>query len=217
MQRTLLFYITLLVLVIPGGACRQSDRALPPGRSGVEARDEVIVDEQDSGMELEGVWRGVEVEGAFGERCVWAPPNPTVPNDFGYRQYDSSLSAYAYVRPDLPRAGTYEIFAHWCAPPEAMQGAQRLATISEIEVHPTRGRVAYVPVQVNMAQPPGGWQSLGRFYLEEDGLLIVSNLEGTTNGAVVVDAFSFLFRTPEREETPILGPPVTPPQPSPTP
>lgn len=217
MQRKFSGLFTTIVLLAFLAACGPSDGAPATTTRQPQPLDGVIVDDQDPGMELNGIWREVDVDGAYGEHCVWAPLNPTVPNEFGYTMYDSSLAAYAYVRPELPQAGTYEIFAHWCAPPEAMSGGQQLATLSEIEVHPTRGRVAYVPVQANMAQAGGGWHSLGRFYLEEDGSLIVSNAEGDNNGAVVVDAFRFVFRTAEREATRSFGPPVTPPQPSATP
>lgn len=217
MQRYYSSLFTTIVLLVLLAACGPPQGAPATTTRQLQPLDGVIVDDQDPGMELNGIWREVELDGAHGERCVWAPMNPIVPNEFGYTMYDSSLSAYAYVHPELSRAGTYEIFAHWCAPPEAMSGGQQLATMSEIEVHPTRGRVAYVPVQVNMTQAGDEWHSLGRFYLEEDGMLIVSNAEGKNNGAVVVDAFRFVFRTAEREATRSFGPPVPPPQPSPTP
>jgi hypothetical protein len=206
----------MLSLILAAGCDSTGEVPLQAGTATTPVTDEgIIVDDQDARVELNGVWREVEVAGAYGGRCLWAPLNPIVPNDYGYIQYDGSLSAYAYVRPDLPQPGTYEIRAHWCAPRTA---GEPIATISEIEVHATRGRVAYIPVQANMTQPGEAWVSLGRFYLEKDGSLIVSNREGPNNGAVVFDAFQFIFRTSEREKAPPAGPLQPPsPQPSPTP
>jgi hypothetical protein len=215
-QTSFLLPLILLGLALAAGCDGAEETPLRKRTPAAPATNEgIIVDDQDATVELNGVWREVEVAGAYGGRCLWAPLNPTVPNEYGYTQYDSSGSAYAYVRPDLPQPGTYEIRAHWCAPRAV---GEPIATISEIEVHPTRGRVAYTPVQVNMTQPGDAWVSLGRFYLEEDGLLIVSNAAGPNNGAVVFDAFQFIFRTSEREEAPPAGPlQPPPPQPSPTP
>lgn len=214
MRRPYFFLITLAFLTLLMMGCNSEQGA--PVEASVEP-DGIVVDDGDEQMELEGVWSEVAVDGAYGDHCVWAPPNPVMPSEFGYREYASSLSAYAYVRPELPQPGTYEIFTRWCAPPGSVTGGEPTATIAELQVHPTRGRVAYTPVQVNMARETGEWSSLGRFYLERDGFLIVSNLEGPNNGAVVVDAFRFVFRTSQREEPPAAGPPAPPPQPSPTP
>lgn len=214
MHRRTCFLLALSLLLLINAGC--GGDAIAPAGASVEAEG-IVVDDRDVQMELDGVWQEVEVDGAYGDGCVWAPPNPTVPNDFGYTAYESSLSAYAYVRPNLPRPGTYEVFARWCAPPPGTLGGESVSTVSEIQVHPTRGRVAYTPVQANMARVTEQWSSLGRFYLERDGFLIVNNLEGPNNGAVVVDAFQFVFRTSERVKPPAVGPPVSPPQPSPTP
>ncbi len=214
MHQRACFILAFPLLLLITAACGGKSAA----RAGASVEvDGIVVDDRDEQMELDGVWQEVEVDGAYGDGCVWAPPNPTVPNDFGYTAYASSLSAYAYVRPDLPQPGTYEVFARWCAPPPGELTGRSISTVSEIQVHPKRGRVAYTPVQANMARVTEQWRSLGRFYMERDGFLIVNNLEGPNNGAVVVDAFQFVFRTSERLEPPASGPPVPPPQPSPTP
>lgn len=216
-MRRVIFLVGLAAVVCvagcgDGGGVMSVDETAAPNV--VMDEDAIVVDETQ--MELEGAWRHVEVAGALGEACVWAAVNPVVPNEWDYEMYDSATSAYAYVRPALAEAGTYEIFARRCAPPGAVvDGA--MATVAELQVHPTRGRVAYTPVTVNMTRDVEQWVSLGRFYLERDGFVIVSNAEGDVNGAVVVDGFAFAWRSAEREGTPPGAEGPAPPEPSRTP
>lgn len=205
----------LVILILLAAACRSPQSTQPPVASTLEG-DVVIVDDQDEATELLGPWRAVDVDGAYGDGCLWAPLNPTLPNEYGYTAYEGDRAAYAYIRPALPRAGTYELFAHWCAPPPSALQGESIATSAELQVHPTRGRVAYTPVVANMTTAGDEWHSLGRFYLEPDGFIIAANAEGPANGAVVVDAFRFVWRSAEREEPPANNP-IPPPQPSATP
>ena len=214
-NRFLLLLVDLALTLT--AACGGAREVATPAETPAEPApaEGIILDDRDERVELDGVWWEVAVDGAYGDGCLWAPPNPTVPNDYGSTEYAGSLSACATIRPDLPRTGTYEILVHWCAPATA---GEPIATVGEIQVHPTHGFVAYTAVQANMTQTGDAWISLGRFYLEKDGSLSVSNLEGPNNGAVVLDAFQFIFRTAGREALPPSGPPLLPPpQPSPTP
>jgi hypothetical protein len=153
---------------------------------------EVTVDNQDPAMELHGVWSLVSAPHGYRQTCAWAPLNPLVPNESGYRQYDGALSAYAYVRPELPRRGEYQVYAWWCDAP-VEQRARNL----EVQIHPTTGFVAYQSVRVDTTSAMGQWNSLGTYLMEPDGFITVSNLAGFTDGTVVLDAFRFVYRSPQ--------------------
>lgn len=176
-SRTVTTSIILALLILVG--C---------GRTSVE----VVVDNQNSATQLDGTWLLVDAPQSYERNCVWSPLNPIVPNEFGYHQYDSAKSSYAYVRPELPQAGRYEVYAWWCD----AQVEQRSRHL-EVQIYPTTGRVAYESVKVDLTSRSGQWNSLGTYYMKPDGLIIVSNLADSTDGAVVLDAFRFVYRSPE--------------------
>ncbi len=136
---------------------------------------EIIVDNRDPGFTSTGTWFVGDGGQSYQGDCAWAP---------------RGIQNIAYVRPDLPLAGAYEVFAWWCGDPNHDQ-SQR----AQIQVYPTLGRVATYPVLVNLQENAGQWNSLGTYYLETNGMLSV---DGDLYGNVVADAFRFVYRSPER-------------------
>jgi hypothetical protein len=138
---------------------------------------EVIVDNQDESFSTVGTWFTGDGGQSYDGGCAWAP---------------RGIQNTAYVHPQLPTAGAYEVFAWWCGDPNHDQ-SQR----ARIEVYPTTGFVATFPVYVNLQEDAGRWNSLGTYYLERDASLSV---DGGVYGNIVADAFRFVYRSSERVE-----------------
>jgi len=105
--------------------------------------------------------------------CAWAP---------------RGIQNVALVKPELPLAGAYEVFAWWCGDPNHDQA--RRATIA---IHQTVGKIAPHRVHVNLQEDAGRWNSLGVYWLEKNGF---ASIGGNLNGNVVADAFRFVYRSP---------------------
>ena len=135
---------------------------------------DIIVDNQGSAFSTTGTWFIGDGGQSYNGDCTWAP---------------RGIQNIAYVQPELPMAGAYEVFAWWCGDPNHDQSQRAL-----IQVHPTGGRVAPYQVYVNLQENAGEWNSLGMYYLEQNGSLTVS---GYLDGNVVADAFRFVYRSPE--------------------
>lgn len=135
---------------------------------------EIIVDNRDPPFSTTGTWFIGDGGQSYNGDCAWAP---------------RGIQNIAYVQPELPRAGAYEVFAWWCGDPNHDQSQRAL-----IQIHPTVGRVAPHQVYVNLQENAGQWNSLGTYYLERNGSLSVS---GYLDGNVVADAFRFVYRSPE--------------------
>lgn len=135
---------------------------------------EIVVDNRDAGFSTTGAWFVGDGGQSYGDNCAWAP---------------RGIQNIAYVRPELPLAGAYEVFAWWCGDPNHDQ-SQR----ARIEIYLTIGRVATYSVYVNLQENAGQWNSLGTYYLERNGMLSV---DGYLDGNVVADAFRFVYRSPE--------------------
>lgn len=174
----------------------------------------LIVDNQDPEMELTGPWSLLETTTAYGGDCAWAPHWENSPDGI----IDPSVAATATVRPMLPQAGMYEIYAWWCDP-----GIQDLSTKQLLWLCTSQGYGCswiYIDPQANSGQ----WNSLGTFYLAQDGDITVRNsekglgappgFETISNGAVIIDAFRFVRQA--TDVSPLTPPPFRP-QPSPTP
>jgi hypothetical protein len=198
----------LLALLVAG-----CTTAGPGGPEGGNETDGVVVDDGDAAVELEGAWERAQKNCAHGGGCVWAPlwENPSDGT------IDPERAATATVRPALPEAGMYEIYAWWCRAP-----GRALASRQRVWICASRG-YSCVAVYVNPQENEGQWNSLGTFYLETDADVTVKNSaqalgappgwETVADGAVVVDAFRFVYRGP-RPGT--LTPVPFAPQPSPT-
>ncbi|MFB0537655.1 MAG: hypothetical protein ACETWR_22030 [Anaerolineae bacterium] len=146
----------------------------------------IIVDNRDPAFSTTGWWFTGDGGQSYNGDCAWAP---------------RGIQNIAYVRPELPVAGAYEILAWWCGDPNHDQTQRAL-----IQIYPTVGRVATYPVYVNLQENAGRWNSLGTYYLEQNGSL---SIDGNLDGNVVADAFRFVYRSAERV--------VVTPTPMPTP
>jgi len=135
---------------------------------------EIIVDNQDSAFSTTGTWFIGDGGQSYNGDCAWAP---------------RGIQNIAHVQPELPMAGAYEVFAWWCGDPNHDQSQRAL-----IEVCPTGERVAPYQVYVNLQENAGQWNSLGTYYLAQDGSLSIS---GHLDGNVVADAFRFVYHSPE--------------------
>ena len=136
---------------------------------------DIIVDNQDSAFSTTGWWFIGDGGQSYDGDCAWAP---------------RGTQNIAYVQPELPVAGAYEIFAWWCGDPNHDQSQRAL-----IQIHPAVGRIAPHQVYVNLQENAGQWNSLGTYYLEQSGFL---SINGYLDGNVVADAFRFVYRSPER-------------------
>jgi hypothetical protein len=208
--RSTLAWLAALLLAATLVGCGVS---APGGGDAGGTAAEVVVDQADPAVELQGPWETAQKSCAYGGACAWAPlwDNPADGT------IDPEQAATAVVRPALDEAGLYEIYAWWCrAPGRALASTQRLWICA------SRG-YSCVAVYVNPQENEGQWNSLGSFYLEPDADVTVKNSarelgappgqETIADGAVVVDAFKFVYRGP-RPETLTAVP--NQPQPSPT-
>ncbi len=136
---------------------------------------DIIVDNQHPAFSTTGTWFIGDGGQSYDGDCVWAP---------------RGIQNIAYVRPELPSPGAYEVFAWWCGDPNHDQSQRML-----IQVYPTVGRIAPYQVYVNLQENAGQWNSLGTYYLEQNGFL---SINGYLDGNTVADAFRFVYRSPER-------------------
>jgi len=135
---------------------------------------EIIVDNRDAAFSTTGWWFIGDGGHSYDGDCAWAP---------------RGIQNIAYVKPELPVSGAYEIFAWWCGDPNHDQSRR-----ARIQIYPTVGRVSTYPVYVDLQENAGRWNSLGTYYLEEDGFL---SIDGDLEGNVVADGFRFVYRSPE--------------------
>jgi hypothetical protein len=107
--------------------------------------------------------------------CHWTPPGLNI----------------AYVKPDLPAAGSYDVFAWGCGDPNHDQ-----AYLTTVMVYPFRsGRYAPPTVRVNLKEDTGRWVPIGTYYMEPGGSL---SIQTPYYGNTMVDAFRFVYRTAEQ-------------------
>ncbi len=136
---------------------------------------DIIVDNRDPAFSTIGTWFIGDGGHSYNGDCAWAP---------------RGIQNIAYVQPDLPMAGAYEVFAWWCGDPNHDQSQRAL-----IQVYPAVGRTAPYEIYVNLQENAGQWNSLGTYYLEQNGFL---SINGYLDGNVVADAFRFVYRSPKR-------------------
>jgi hypothetical protein len=157
----------LLTATLPAEAS-----ATPEGVTGADI--DLVVDNRAAEFSTAGTWFIGDGGWSYGGDCTWAP---------------RGVQNVAHVRPGLPIAGAYEVFAWWCGDPNHDQ-SQR----ARIQVHPAEGEGAPQDVYVNLQENPGRWNSLGVYYLDGGSSLSV---HGHLDGNVVADAFRFVYRGPE--------------------
>ncbi len=157
---------------------------------------DIVVDNAGPDFWPQGDWYFLDTDQRYAQDCYEALPGLTVS---------------AEVRPALPQAGPYEVFAWTCGNPHAMA-----ASGGVIEVHRAAGDPAPQPVGLNYQANPGVWQSLGTYDLEPGAFLKVMS---TVGGNTVADAYRFVPRpgtTVEAVPTPLpTGPLVSNNPPSP--
>ncbi len=164
--------------------------------SGPDSEQGIIVDNQDPAMESESKWTLVQSPTAYNGDCLWAPfwSNPA------NGSLDSAAYARATARPELPQAGMYEVYAWWC---DAQ--VKDLSTKQSVWLCASRG-YSCVTIYINPRENAGQWNSLGTYYLNVDADATVRNgevwlgappgWETIADGAVVIDAFRFVYRSP---------------------
>jgi hypothetical protein len=210
---------TAALLILGTGliACRGAFRSgTTPATGGLHPGEDisVVVDNRDPMFELDGNWSIIQPASAYHGDCAWAtfwknPPDGSI---------DPAHFASATARPKLRQEGLYEVFAWWCD-----AGMPGVASKQLIWLCASRG-YSCVPIYVNPRENAGRWNSLGVYYLEPDCDVTIRNgetmlgappgFETIADGAVVIDAFQFVYRGP-RPST--LTPVPDLPRPSPTP
>ena len=136
---------------------------------------EVILDNDDAGVTLEGTWQATN---AF--------PGGFIDEDFLFAEPVSGNTVT--VAPDLPDDGAYEVFLRWVADSSGQDHSGH-ATVVPVTLFTGDGEET---VLVNMDDGGGYWASLGVFDLSAgagDRLLIDA---GEANGKVIFDAVRFL-------------------------
>ncbi len=137
---------------------------------------EIIVDDRDPGFSTIGAWFPGDGGVSFRDGCRWSPPG---------------VGNIAYIRPELPLAGSYDLYAWGCGDPNHDQ-----AYLTTVMVYPYRsGRYAPPQVSVNLKEDAGRWVPIGTYYFEPGGSLSIAS---PYFGNVAVDAFRFVYRTSER-------------------
>lgn len=146
---------------------------------------EIVVDNRDAEFSTTGWWFTGDGGHSYEGDCAWAP---------------RGSQNIAYVNPELPETGSYEVFAWWCGDPDHNQSDRAL-----IQIYPHGGGAAPHGVHVNLQEDAGQWNSLGTYYLDQKSYLSVN---GFLVGNVVADAFRFVYRSPDQV--------ITTPTPRPT-
>ncbi len=135
---------------------------------------DIIVDDRDAGFSFTGSWFIGDGGQSYNGDCHWAP---------------RGSGNIAYFNPQLPIAGSYEVFGWWCGDIHHDQ-----TTDARVYIYPLQGRIAPYQVYVDLQQDAGRWVSLGTYYLETNASLSIgSNLFGN----VVADAYRFVYRSPD--------------------
>ena len=160
-QQQVLAVLATLAYVAPQG----------PVPADTSSADEVVVDSAGPHFWPTGNWYYLKTDQQYGPDCYEALPG---------------LEATAEARPELAKAGSYEMFAWWCGNPHFTQTRQGV-----IEVHRSGDDAAPQAVGVNYQANPGTWQSLGTYNLEPGAFL---KIDSVLNGNVVADAFRFVYR-----------------------
>ena len=138
---------------------------------------EIIVDDQDPGVSFIGAWYTGDGGASYQGGCLWAPPG---------------IGNIAYVEPDLPLAGSYDVYAWGCGDPNHDQVWQTEVMLYSYGL----GFVYAVPTaQVDLKENAGRWVPLGTFYMQPNSSLSIG---GQYWGNVAIDAFRFVYRTPEQ-------------------
>ncbi len=135
---------------------------------------DIIVDNRDAGFSYTGSWFIGDGGQSYNGDCHWAP---------------RGSGNIAYFNPQLPIAGSYEVFGWWCGDIHHDQ-----TTDARIYIYPLQGRIAPYQTYADLQQDAGRWVSLGTYYLETNASLSIgSNLFGN----VVADAYRFVYRSPD--------------------
>ncbi|MGE5601629.1 MAG: hypothetical protein ACM30E_01180 [Nitrososphaerales archaeon] len=156
---------------------------------GASAREnEIVVDNADAGFLPKGNWYYLKGDPQYGQDCYAALPG---------------LDATAQVRPDLPQAGSYEVFAMWCGGNFHDQARHGM-----IEVHRSAADSVPQMVGVDYQAEPGQWHSLGIYNLQPGAFLRVKSV---LDGSALADAYRFVLAAGAGSEalpTPLPAGPV---------
>jgi hypothetical protein len=211
-DRSLLWALVFLLAAAGCSGKSQPDEPQAKGRLG--SVPDIVVDDQDLTVQVTGNWHPARPAMAYEESCVWAPYWENPPNG----RLDPDHHATATVRPDLTQAGMYEVYGWWCDVQLKDKASRQMLWLCA-----SRG-YSCVPIYINPQENTGQWNSLGTYYLGVDADLTVRNgarmagappgFEMIANGAVVVDAFRFVYRSPRPA---VLTPVPWGPEASPTP
>jgi len=212
MKLELLSLLAIFVL----GSCTNTPHPIGTMKtSQPDSEPGIIVDNQDPALHVEGQWSVGQSPTAYHEDCLSAP--------FWKNPADGSLDpvhfATATAHPQLPWAGMYEVYVWWCS-----ASVENLSTQQRIWLCASQG-YSCVSIYSNPHDNVGQWHSLGIYYMDINGDITVRNgetalgappgWETIADGAVVIDAFRFVYRGPRPQ---VLTPlPFQPPGPSPTP
>lgn len=148
---------------------------------------EVIVDDRDPGFSFTGAWFTGDGGASYDGGCHWAPPG---------------IGNIAYVKPELPLAGSYDLYAWGCGDPNHDQVWQTEVMVYSYGL----GFVYAVPnADVALKEDAGRWAPVGTFYMQPNSSLSIGSQFW---GNVAVDAFRFVYRSPEQV--------FSTPQPAPT-
>jgi hypothetical protein len=184
--------LPLLALLLVAG-CRN---AFINEGNGRRSEPGVVVDNDDGAFELTGAWNLAQTEDAFDGDCAWAAfwDNPADGS------IDPARYAAATARPELPEPGMYEVFAWLCSAP-----ARDISSQQRVWLCASRG-YSCTPLYVDPSEATGRWISLGTHFLDVESDVTVRNgatalgappgFEMIADGAVVIDAFRFLYRGP---------------------
>ncbi len=150
---------------------------------------DIVVDDADPGTLYVGAWFAGDGGASYQGGCHWAPPGPN----------------FATFWPKLPVAGSYEIYAWGCGDPNHDQ-----VYSTHVTIYPLRSGL-YVPPRafVDLKDDPGRWVSIGVYYMEPGARLAVGPWDTSDwdAGNLAVDAFRFVFRSPDHVDiTPTPAP-----------
>lgn len=130
---------------------------------------DIVIDNRDAGFTTTGEWFVGDGGQSYNGDCIWALPG---------------LGNTAQVKPDLPFAGSYEIFVWGCGDPNHDQNFKTHVVIYDQENVPA--------VDVNLKENAGQWVSLGTYYIRPG---TVVSLESNIDGNIVADAVKFVYKS----------------------
>ena len=155
---------------------------------------EIIVDNRDRGAFFEDVWKfSGAIKGFYAQ-------------DYQHDGNTAKGQKSARFRPDLPHAGTWEVYARWSA------GYPNRATNAPYDINAAdaTNRAPSATVICNQRQGKGEWFSLGQYRFESGTQGNVLLRTDGTNGYVIADAIKWVFVSDEAPQPPAPAPYASP-------